>query len=170
MSPSPPVMAACNTRASAALTPKTQDEITKMLGMEVKDVETARAYLMHGAYVVEGAETSMDMLSTVALQLSQMQKLPKPATEAFRALAFLIDDAHQKQFVGARTDLVEKSLDTILGHAKSTMEEASDNLLSAAISATNTMDEFREECQRLTADLKEAMEEAVEVIGEVSGR
>jgi hypothetical protein len=135
--------------------------------MEVKDVESARAYLMHGAYVVKGAETSMDMLSTVALQLSQMQKLPKPAMEAFRALASLIDDAHQKQFVGVMTDLVEKSLDTMLGRAKSTMEEASDNLLSAAISATNTMDEFREECQRLTA---EATEEAVEVIGEVPGR
>ena len=68
------------------------------------------------------------------------------------------------------TDLVEKSLDTMLGCAKLTMEEASDNLLSATISTTNTMDEFREECQRLTADLKEATEEAVEVIGEVPGR
>jgi transcriptional regulator with AAA-type ATPase domain len=143
-----------------------RDEITKIAGMEVKDAESARVYLMHGAYVVEGAETSMDMLSTVALQLSQMQKLPKPAMEAFRALAFLIDDAHQKQLVGMMTDLVEKSLDTMLGRAKSTMEEASDNLLSA----TNTMDEFREECQRLTADLKEVTEEAVEVIGEVPGR
>jgi hypothetical protein len=170
MLPSPPVMAACNTRASAALMPKTQDEITKMSGMEVKDVESARAYLMHGAYVVEGAETGMDMLSTVALQLSQMQKLPKPAMEAFRALAFLIDDAHQKQFGGMMTDLVEQLLDTILGRAKLTMEEASDNLLSAAISATNTMDEFREECQRLTADLKEGTEEAAEMIGEIPGR
>jgi len=170
MSPSPPVTAARNTRATAALTPKTRDEITKMSGMEVKDAESARAYLMHGAYMVEGAETGMDMLSTVALQPSQMQKLPKPAMEAFRALAFLIDDAHQKQFGGMMTDLVEKSLDTMLGRAKSTMEEASDNLLSAAISATNTMDEFREECQRLTADLKEATEEAAEMIGEIPGR
>jgi hypothetical protein len=141
-----------------------------MSGMEVKDVESVRAYLMLGAYVVEGAETSMDMLSTVALQLSQMQKLPKPAMEAFRALAFLIDDAHQKQLGGMLTDLVEKSLDTTLGRAKSAMEEATDNLLSAAISATNTMDEFREECQRLTADLKEATEEAAEAIGDVPGR
>jgi len=46
--------------------------------MEVKDVESVRVYLMHGAYMVEGAETSIDMLSTVTLQLSQMQKLPKP--------------------------------------------------------------------------------------------
>jgi hypothetical protein len=166
MSPLPLVTAARSTRATAALTLKTRDEITKMSGMEVKDAESARAYLMHGAYVVEGAETSMDMLSTVALQLSQMQKLLKPAMEAFRALAFLIDDAHQKQFGGMMTDLVEKSLDTMLGRAKSTMEEASDNLLSA----TNTMDEFREECQRLTADLKEATEEAVEMIGDVPGR
>ena len=35
MSPSPEVMAARSTRATAALTPKTRDEITKMSGMEV---------------------------------------------------------------------------------------------------------------------------------------
>ena len=138
--------------------------------MEVKDTVSVRVYLMNGAYVVEGADNSMDMLSIVALQLSQMQKLLKPAMEAFRALAFLINDAHQKQLVGMMTDLVEKSLDTMLGHAKLMMEKVSDNLLSAAVSATNTMAEFWEECQRLTADLKEAMEEVVEVIGEAPGR
>ena len=83
MLPSPLVTAAHSTRATAALTLKTRDEITKMSGMEVKDAESARAYLMHGAYVVERAETSMDMLSMVALQLSQMQKLLKSAMEAF---------------------------------------------------------------------------------------
>jgi len=54
-----------------------------MSGMEVMDAVSARAYLMHGAYIVEGAETSLDTLSTIALQLSQMTKLPKPAMEAF---------------------------------------------------------------------------------------
>ena len=68
------------------------------------------------------------------------------------------------------TDLVEKSLNTMPGCSKSTMEEASDNLLSTVISATNMMDKFREECPRLTADLKEAIEEAVEMIGDVPGR
>jgi hypothetical protein len=51
--------------------------------------------------------------------------------------------------------MMEKSLNTMLGHTKSTMKEASDNLLSAAISATNTMNEFREECQGITANLKD---------------
>ena len=166
MLPSPLVTAAHSTRATSALMPKMQDKITKMLGMEVKDAVSVRAYLMNRAYVVEGAENSMDMLSMVVLQLFQMQKLPKPVMEAFQALAFLIDNAHQKQLVGMMMDLVEKSLDTMLECAKLMMEEVSDNLLSA----TNTIDEFQEECQRLTADLKEAMEEAVEVIGEAPGR
>jgi len=64
------------------------------------------------------------------------------------------------------SNIVEKSLDTILGNAKLDMEEAMGNLLSAVISATNTMDEFWEECQRLTADLKEAVDGAAETIGE----
>ena len=134
--------------------------------MEVKDTETARAYLMNRAYMIEGAETNIEMLSTVALQLSQMQKLPKPTMEAFRALAFLIDEAHQKQLVKMMSVVVEKSLDTILGNAKLDMEEVTGNLLSAVISATNTMEEFWEECQRLTADLKEAVDGAAETIGE----
>jgi len=134
------------------------------------DAVSARTYLMHGAYVIEGVETNLDTLSTITLQLSQMTKLPKPAMEAFQALAFLIDDAQQKQLMGMMSDLVEKSLDTTLGHAKVTMEEATDNLLSTALSATNMMDEFWEECQRLTADLKEVTEGAVETITEAPGR
>ncbi|KAF8805088.1 hypothetical protein BYT27DRAFT_7105687, partial [Phlegmacium glaucopus] len=156
------------TRATSALLPKARDEIAKISGTEVKDAETARAYLMNGAYIIEGAETTMEMLSTVALQLSQMQKIPKPAMEAFRALAFLIDEAHQKQLVGMMSDLVEKSLNTVLGCAKSDMEEASGNLVAAAISATNTMEEFREECQRLTADLKEAADGAAGAVEEIA--
>jgi len=50
------------------------------------------------------------------------------------------------------------------------MEEASDNLLLAVLSTTNTMDKFREEHQRLTTDLKEAMEEAAEAIRKTPGR
>ena len=64
--------------------------------------------------------------------------------------------------------IVEKSLDTVLGNAKLDMEEATGNLLFAAISATNTMDEFWEECQRLTADLKEAADRAAETIRETA--
>jgi len=117
-----------------------QEEISKTSGMEVKDAETARTYLMNRAYVIEGAETNIEMLSTVTLQLSQMQKLLKPAMQAFQALAFLIDRAHQKQFIGMMSDIVEKSLDTVLGNAKLDMEEVMGNLLSVVISATNTVD------------------------------
>jgi len=117
-----------------------QEEISKTSGMEVKDAETARTYLMNRAYVIEGAETNIEMLSTVTLQLSQMQKLLKSAMEAFQALAFLIDRAHQKQFIGMMSDIVEKSLDTVLGNAKLDMEEVMGNLLSVVISATNTVD------------------------------
>jgi hypothetical protein len=64
-----------------------------MSGMEVKDMESVRAYLMYGAYVVEVAETSMNMLSMLTLQLSQGQRLLKPAMEAFRVLAFPVEAA-----------------------------------------------------------------------------
>ena len=137
----------------------------KAPGMDVRDTETARAHLLIGAFMVEGMETSMGMLSTVTLQLSQMPKLTKPTIEAFRALAFLIDEASQKQIADVIMDHIEKSLDTVLGHVKTTLEEVSSDLSSAAISATNTMDEFHDECHKLTEELAEAAGAVVETAG-----
>lgn len=68
--------------------------------------------------------------------------------------------------MGMMSDLVEKSLNTVLGSVKLDMEEALSNLLSVAISATNTMDKFQEECQRLMADLKQAVDGVAEMIRE----
>ncbi|KAF8231878.1 hypothetical protein L208DRAFT_1274819 [Tricholoma matsutake] len=135
--------------------------------MDVRDAETVRAHLLIGAFMVEGMETSMGMLSTVMLQLSQMLKLTKPAIEAFRALAFLIEEVSQKQIAGMITDHIEKLLDTMLGRVKTTLEEVMSDLSSAAISATNTMDEFCDECHKLTEELTEVAEAVAETVGAV---
>ena len=50
------------TRANIALTPKTQDEIVKTIGMDVKDATTAREYLTNGAYVLEDVEITLETL------------------------------------------------------------------------------------------------------------
>jgi hypothetical protein len=78
----PPTLILHSTR-NATASPKTRDDIVKAPGMVVRDTETARAHLLIGAFMVEGMETSMGMLSMVMLQLSQMPKLTKPAIEAF---------------------------------------------------------------------------------------
>jgi hypothetical protein len=145
MSPSPLVMAACSTRATATY--------AKNARQDHKDVR----YGSQGHGISESVSHAWGLCGRGSgdeyghVEYGRAATLPnaeiaEPAMEAFRALALLIDDTHQKQFVGAMTDLVEKSLDTTIGHTKMTMEEVSDILLSAAISATNTMDEFREEC------------------------
>ena len=69
MSLPPPTSILHSTKTATAL-PKTQDDIVKAPGMDVRDTETARAHLLIGAFMVEGMETSMGMLSMVTLQLS----------------------------------------------------------------------------------------------------
>jgi archaellum component FlaC len=77
----------------------------------------------------------------------------------------LIEKASQKQIAGVIMDHIEKSLDTMLGHVKMTLEEVASDLSSAAISATNTMDEFCDECRMLTKELAEAAEAVAETVG-----
>lgn len=124
--------------------------------MDVRDAVTAKAHLLVGAFVVEGMEFSMGMISTIALQLSQMPKLAKPAVEGFRALAFLIDEASQKQLMDTIAKQVEEALDSAMKNVKATLEENTNDLSAAAISVNNTIDEFRYECNRLTEELTEA--------------
>jgi len=69
MSPPAPTPTQRGTRASATTATKTRDEIVKMVGMDVKDTTTAKQYLTSGAYVIEGIEANLEMLSTVTLQL-----------------------------------------------------------------------------------------------------
>ena len=108
MSPPAPTPTQRGTRASATTVTKTRDKIVKTFRMDMKDATTARQYLINGAYVIEGIEANLEMLSTVALQLSQMPKLTKPMIEAFWALAFLMEEARQKILAKSVIDILEK--------------------------------------------------------------
>jgi len=91
-----------------------------------------------------------------------MQKLSKPAAEAFRAIAFLLEGEHQKQLADTMAEALEKLMKLILARTKAEMEEAAELLLATAVSANNTIKELREECHSLTADLKKPTEGAAE--------
>jgi hypothetical protein len=164
MSPPPPAPSARSTRTSTS-SQKTREDIIGTPGLDVRDAETAKAHLLVGAYMIEGVEVPMGMLSAIALQLSQLPRLTKPAIEGFRALAFLIDEASQKQLAEAITKYVEKSLNTVLGHVETALGDASTELAAAAISTNNTMDEFRDESHKLMEGLEEAVAAVTEAVG-----
>ena len=143
-----------------AATTKTKEEQTKPLDPMVKDAATAMAYLIDGEFKSEDDELTPELLSVIAMQLSQQLRFTKQASEAFKALSYLIFDLHQKRTAEAITDVIAKAVSVATKRVREELEEATELLTSAAVASTNTVEELREECRGVVADLKEAIEEA----------
>ena len=100
---------------------------------------------MAGSYLEEETEMMMDVLRWIALGMSGYPGLSEAVVGAFQAIAYLIDEIHQKEQATVITDLVEKSLEVVLGHATdqvTVMEEASNALVVATKSTVETMEDF----------------------------
>ena len=88
-----------HTRAStrAALTKtKTEEELKKQADPIVKDPITAINFLMEGDFKSKDDKKSFKLLGVIAMQLSQQPRNPKMASEAFKAISYLIFNIHQK--------------------------------------------------------------------------
>ena len=62
----------------------------------VKDPTSAATFLIGSEFKSEDNEMTFELLSIIAMQLSQQARIPKLALEAFKALSYLILDTHQK--------------------------------------------------------------------------
>jgi hypothetical protein len=110
--------------------------------VQVTDAKSARLHLMAGSQL---EEVTMDALRRIALGMSGYPGLSEAVVGAFRAIAYLIDEIHQKEQATVITDLVEKSLEVVLGHATArvtAMEEALNALVVVAKSTTEAMEDF----------------------------
>jgi hypothetical protein len=146
----PPPATASGTRTTRATTPgatpKAKDDQTKATDMAVKDVATAIEYLVNGDLKCEDDELSFEYLSIIAMQLSQQPKLSaKKASEAFKALSYLILELHRKGTVEAVTDAIAKAISLATKRVKEEMEEATELIASAAATSNNTAEELRED-------------------------
>jgi hypothetical protein len=146
----------------SGLIPKaTEDQAKAALDTAVKDVESATEYLIKGDLKSEDDELSFEFLSIIAMQLSQQPKITsKSASEAFKALSYLIFDLHQKRTTEAITDVIAKAVSLATKRVRDELEAATEQLVAATVSSTNTVEELREECRSVVSELREAVEEA----------
>ena len=94
------------------------------------------------------------------MQLSQQSRFPKHASDAFRALSYLIFDLQQKCTVGETTDAIAKAVSVATKWVRNELEEATEQVSAVAITANNTAEELHEECRVLVAKLRDAVEGA----------
>lgn len=127
----------------------------------VTDAATAISYLVDGDFKSEDDDLTFDFLSIIAMQLAQKPKLTtKEASEAFKALSYLIFDLHQKRTIEVITDVIAKAVSLATKRVRDELEAATEQLAAAAVTSTNTVEELREECRNVVSELKEAVEEA----------
>ena len=99
------------TAPGAIATTKSKDNKVQTTEITVKDVATATEYLIDGDLKSEDDDLSFEFLSAIAMQLSQQPKLStKKASEAFKALAYLIRDLHEKRTVAVITDVIANAI------------------------------------------------------------
>ena len=101
----------CNTRANMSLgltKTKARDNFKKQMDSYVKDPISAANFLMEGDFKSEDDELSFELLSVIAMQLSQQTRSPKLVLEAFKALSYLILDIHRKHTTESITDTIAK--------------------------------------------------------------
>ena len=160
-----------HTRAStmAALTKtKTEEELKKQADPIVKDPITAINFLMEGDFKSKDDEMSFELLGAIAMQLSQQPRNPKMASEAFKAMSYLIFNIHQKNMVDSITDNVAKAVSLATKRIRDELSEATDQLVLATAESTKAGDNLKTEYQEAISKFKEAMDKASHSIKEIN--
>ena len=152
------------TRAStiAGASLKTKDGQPKpMPETAVTDPQSATEYLINGDFKSEDDELTWDFLSAIAMQLSQRPKLSVfQASEAFKALAYLILNLHRKHTVEAIADVVAKAVSLATKRVREELEEATEQLMLAVTTTTNTALDMKKDCRLAVCDMRDAVETA----------
>jgi ElaB/YqjD/DUF883 family membrane-anchored ribosome-binding protein len=159
-----PLALASGTRATRATTPgatpKARDDQSRATDTAVKDVATAIEYLTVGELKSEDDDLTFEYLSIIAMQLSQQSKLSaKKASEAFKALSYLILELHRNGTIEAVTDAIAKAISLATKRVREEMEEATEMMASAAATSNNTAEELREECRNVVMEIRGAVED-----------
>ena len=90
---------------------KAKDNLVKAAETAVTDAATATEYLLDGNFITEDDKFTLEFLSVIAMQLSQQPKLStKKASEAFKALSYLLFNMYQRRTVKAIMDLTVEAI------------------------------------------------------------
>ncbi|KAF8800093.1 hypothetical protein BYT27DRAFT_7263233 [Phlegmacium glaucopus] len=153
-----------NIRVTRAGTTKSRADPTKNTDMEVTDAHTAKLFLINGDFKHEDTEMSMEVLSMTAMQLSRQTKTLKHATEALKALAFLITDIHLQNTTEIILEMVAKSVNVVTKRIRTEITDMVEQLSEVTGVMNTTIEELREECHNAIEGIKEAIEKAGEEV------
>ena len=125
---------------------------------------------MDGEFKSDDEDMTFELLAAILMQLSQQTREPKMASEAFKAISYLIFDIHRKNTVIAITDSIAQAVSTATKRVQDKLMEATDQLILAVAKVTKVGDTLKTDCQETYLKFKSAMEEASMVIKENSTR
>ena len=157
----------CITRAntsSNSVKTKLEEEAKKQTDSRVEDPTSAIKFLVDSDLKSEDDDMSLELLSAIAMQLSQHPRGPKAALDAFKALAYIILDLHQKRAVEDITGTIAKAVSTATKRIQDELVEATDQLVIAVAKTTEAKEHLKTECQEMISKFKGVMEEAVATI------
>ena len=88
--PTPTTSSARNTRQSSLTQPLTKEDIVSM-DYTVKDAQSGSAYLSKTLLCLAGEPFTLEHLTNTLLHITQIKNISRPAIEAIRAVAFLLE-------------------------------------------------------------------------------
>ena len=115
--------------------------------MVVKDLITAVNFLIDKDFKCEDDKLSLELLSIIAMQLSQQPRSTKLALEVFKALSYLILDLHQKNVAASITDSIAKAISMATKRIRDKLVVAMDQLVLVAVESTEAGEQLVVNCQ-----------------------
>jgi hypothetical protein len=156
-------------------TEKTRDELVKVARTEseIFTADQGRTYLEKNGYLTPGTMPTLPAIALILLQLiAAAGKIPKPIAEGIRAAALMLEEA---QVGAAVEELVKRTLEGIaptiqqLTEATEKTKGAVEDLESATIANTATLEEFRQETHELNELIQSAVTDFTEKIDNIEG-
>ena len=113
---------------------KLEDVVKKPSDTTVTDPISAINFLIDKDFKCEDDKLTMELLSVIAMQLSQQLRSTKLASEAFKAMSYLILDLHQKHIVASITDNITRAISMATKRVRDELAEATDQLVQQLLS------------------------------------
>jgi TolA-binding protein len=154
-------------KTTTTMTRKARKEMEDVDGLNtaIKSKQQVMEYLMAGDYIMPDKSIDLCLLAHILLQFGITNKLPKPITHGIRAIAFLIEDAHNQQIADNIAGMVKLQLSEQAESFNSDVEAmrgAVEHVMETVKTITKKIDKFNNRFQETADQLVQATQELTE--------